>query len=195
MPDLTWPTKFFPATYSLELVPNVRLASSGGARLSSDLKEEYWRVTMTISDQYGSSAAELEALLAKLSQNAVVLLPHFVNPVPRGTLAGTPTVAANALKYATTVDIQTTAGATVKAGDYISIDGQLLQALSGATANGAGVLSFASVNYLRAAVTAGTAVTWNTPTLRYILEDFAIMRYGMTEMFGPSLTFKEYRHG
>ena len=195
MPDITWPVKFYPKTYNLDLVPNVRLASSGGARLSADLKEEYWVVNMTIDDQFGSSAAELEALLAKMSNQNPVVLPHFVNPVPRGTMAGSPTVTGSVLKYATAFDIQTTAGATLKAGDYFTVNGQLLQVLYDSTANGAGVLSVQTVNYVRAAITSGTAVVWNTPTLRYVLEDYAVIRYGMTELAGPSLTLREYMHG
>lgn len=91
-------------------------------------------------------------------------------PVPLGTLRGSPTVQADAAAGARTISVQTTAGATLLGGDALGVNGQLLLATyAGATANGSGVMSLSLVLPLRAALTAGDALTWNSPTATWQL--------------------------
>lgn len=99
-----------------------------------------------------------------------VRLGHPQRPTPLGTLRGSPTVASSAAVGARTLSVQGSVGDTLAGGDVLGAGGQLLQAgYAGAVANGSGVLSVPLVLPLRAALSAGAAVTWSAPTATWQL--------------------------
>lgn len=130
------------------------------------------RFSMTLPPCRAAAAAEREAFLMQLvTRGDWVNLGHIVRPVPLGTMRGTPTVSANAAASATAVSIQSTASATLLAGDVLKANGQLLVVgYGGGTANGSGVfVDLPLAVPLRKALTAGQSVTWDAPTATFQL--------------------------
>lgn len=124
------------------------------------------RCTVSLPPCGPDGAAEREAFFA-----AVVSAGHWVRLgrqhqlLPRGTLRGTPTVAANAAAGARTLQVQGVVGDTLLAADALGSNGQLmLTGYAGAVANGSGVLTVPLVMPLRVALAAAAALTWQEPT-------------------------------
>lgn len=105
-----------------------------------------------------------------------VALYHYVRRVPRGSMRGAPTAQA-AAAGAQALVLNTTAGATLKAGDMIGVAGLLLMVATDATANGAGVMLVQIVNCLRVAVGGGSPVTWDKPTAPFRLVSPSAIQY------------------
>lgn len=111
-----------------------------------------------------------------------VRLSHW-RQVPFGTLRGTPTAPSGAAAGARTITVQGVAGDTLLGGDVLGCGNQLLQVgYQGAVANGSGVLSVPLVIPVRATITNGSAVSWQSPTgtfqLATDLLEFVIGRGG-----------------
>lgn len=130
------------------------------------------RCTLTLPPCSRINAGRREAFLMELASTGDwVRLGHPGRPVPQGTLRGSPTVAAAALAGARTLLVQTTAGATLLAGDPLGGAAQLLlTGYAGAVANGSGVLTMPLVLPLRTALAGGAALSWNGPTTTWQLE-------------------------
>lgn len=90
-------------------------------------------------------------------------IPH--RPHPRGTLRGTPTATSGAAAGATSLAITTTAGATMRAGDFLGYgSNHMLQAgINGATANGSGAMTLPLAFPLPVAISSSAALTWDNP--------------------------------
>ncbi len=118
-----------------------------------------------------TDAGRREAFLMSLASTGDwVRLSHRQRPAPLGTLRGSPTAQASASAGARTISVQTSAGATMLAGDILGVNGQLLlTAYAGATANGSGVMSLPLVLPLRAAVSSSAPLTWSAPTATWQL--------------------------
>lgn len=127
-----------------------------------------------------ANAGRREAFLMGLASTGDwVRMGHRQRPVPLGTLRGSPTAQASASAGARTLSVQTTAGATMLAGDILGVNGQLLiTAYAGATANGSGVMSLPLVLPLRAAVSSAAPLTWSAPNATWQLAmDAAELEY------------------
>jgi hypothetical protein len=121
-------------------------------------------ISLPPTDENGSG--ERESFIQALeSSGDRVKLPHFQRPCPLGTLRGAPTARVAALAGAMQLMVQTTAGATLKAGDMLGVQSQLCQcAYPGATADAAGQLTMPLTIPIRNAVPAGAALVWDRPT-------------------------------
>lgn len=153
-----------------------------------DFNAERWVVSVQLADDTRDAAHEIEALLDTLAGGVNrVRLWHFASGsrqapgVPRGTMRGTPTLAASVARGAASFNIQTTAGATVQPGDMVGLAGQLLRSRTASTANGSGVLTFTPTGFVRAASAAGTAIVWDHPTALFVAP---AMRLGGTHIAG-----------
>lgn len=121
-----------------------------------------------------SLGALREVWMERLRQANTLLLWNLRRPQPVGTMRGSPTVRNNAAQLASTIDIQTTAGATLNPGDMIGFNGQLSRVMgtSAWTADGSGHMDGVSIwPRVRSAVTAGAAVTWDAPTAAFRMAD------------------------
>lgn len=144
-------------------------AYTGQAQSITHLADR-WRVTIELPPCAAQHAARREAWLASLARSGDwVRLYHHIRRVPLGTLRGLPTASA-AAAGATSLAVQTTAGATLLAGDMLGVAGQLVQVgYAGAVADGNGDATVPLVMPLRKAVTNGAAVTWDRPTATFQL--------------------------
>ena len=158
-----------------------------------DLMGWRWLVSLQMNDELSDSAGAFEAFFNRLTGGVDdVALWHFNRPAPLGTMRGTPTLAAGAAQFADTLLIQTTAGATVKAGDMLGVSSHLLQTAEDATANGSGLLSVRLINRLRSSVATGAAVVWDKPTARFAVpEDRSRFGHVGGRMLGPAFDLEE----
>jgi hypothetical protein len=175
MTTYSWPTSLKASMFEAQLVPNVRSFASpyGGAAQSIDLLGERWRFMIELPPCLPVQSGEREAFFTKLRGGAHrVSLWHMARPQPVGTMRGSPTVTSNAAQGADTIAITTTASATVNAGDVLGLTGgHLVMAAGDATANGGGAMTLTLANRLRAAVSAGAAVTWYQPKADFMMVD------------------------
>lgn len=141
----------------------------GGSEQVIDMLNDRWMASLSVPPRIFSEAGRLEAFVASFrGMNNTIALYHFLRPQPRGTMRGTPTAQA-AAAGAGALTINTTAGATLLAGDMIGVSGLLLQVAADAVANGSGIMAVSIVNRLRAAISGGSAVAWDKPTAPFRL--------------------------
>lgn len=111
-------------------------------------------------------AGEIEGYIMHLRSQRLWMrfgMPH--RPIPRGTLRGTPTTSGAVLAGATSIGITTTAGATLRAGDFLGCGtNTLIQAgIPGATANGSGAMTLPLAMPCPVALSSGASLTWDSP--------------------------------
>lgn len=171
-----WPAAWQPRRFRMQVMANERTFTGyySGQSQSIDLLGEFWVCQMELpaSRNEGKGAA-MEAFFERLRGRVNLLsLWNLARPVPRGTMRGTPTVSGAVTQLADVLNIQSTAGATLLAGDMLGVGGQVSRVMADATANGAGL--FAGVEIwprARLAVASGAAVSWDKPTIDFRLTD------------------------
>lgn len=124
------------------------------------------QMTLTLRPCRPEHGAEREAFVNGLvSSGDWVRMGHPMRTVPRGTLRGSPTVAANAAAGARSFVLNGTPGETLLAGDMLEVADQLLPvAYAGAVVGGGGTATVPLQLPLRVALTTAQAVVWNGPT-------------------------------
>lgn len=133
-----------------------------GSIESVEFPGERWALSLTLAPRRAANGGEAEAFFARIAGGVErVRVWHFLRPQPRGTMRGTPTLAASVVRGAQTLQINTTG--SLKAGDFFKIGGQVFQAFLDADAV-AGVLTVHLVQRVRAALAGGAAVEWDRPT-------------------------------
>jgi hypothetical protein len=164
-----WPTQrgFYPSSLSWDAVsPSTSWSAvyTGQTQSISHLADRL-RVSVEMPAVGLEDSGPREAFFMWLkSTGNWIRARHWSRSAPKGTMRGTPTVRVAAGAGARTLEIQTTAGATLVGGDVLKVGQQLLQARVAATANGSGHLSLPLVLPLRQPVTVGNAITWDAPT-------------------------------
>jgi len=187
MTAITLPTGFKPATMSLRLGVNQRVnaAPFGGSEQAVDLLNDRWLMSLRLAPRSHAEAAAYEAWIGSLrGQVNTSALWHFVRPVPRGTMRGSPTLSATAAQGASSIAITGgTASGTLLAGDMLGVGGLLLMVAADVTLNGSGAGTVSIVNRLRSAQSSGASVTWNAPTAPFRLVSTPSITYvpGMAE--------------
>lgn len=132
-----------------------------------------WSAAIVCPDFLSAAeAAVWRDLVLRLQGRVNQLAMHdMANPVPRGTMRGTLTLASSATQGATTLSITGgvgQAGTTLLAGDWIGVGSggtrQLVSVAADAVANGSGVISVTVSQPMRLAQSSGIGVTWDKPT-------------------------------
>lgn len=193
MSVLTLPSSFRAESFNMRLLTTEKSFASpfGGSEQVIDLLNDRWLITLSLPRGTQEDAARNEAFINALrGMTNTCLLWHMKRRVPLGTMRGTPTAQAAAVG-AGSLNINTIAGATLVAGDMISVSGLLLQVFEDATANGAGLLTVNLANRLRTAVTAGAAVTWDKPTAQFRKVSAPGFQYFTGYAEGASIDFVE----
>lgn len=179
MANYAWPDGrlFTPATATLRVVDTTqRVAESShtGDVQTTSMPGARWAWDFDFATDDVGQRAQIEAFVVRLSgRQHRVQLWDLKRPLPRGTinLSGV-TLAASAAQFAESLQLAGCgAGATLLAGDWLAVGGQLLMACETATANGSGVMTVPVRHMLRQAVTSGAAVTLQRPTALYIRTD------------------------
>lgn len=166
-----WPSTLQPqlATIGLRKAGLQFASPFNGSRQAVDFVGERLMLSLTLPPKRRLNAGAIEALLFRLAGGMdQVRCWHFARPVPVGTMRGAPTLSATASRGNASVSIQTTAGATLKAGDMIGAGGHLFQVREDCVANGSGVIVVPLVNRVRSTIASGAAVTWDKPTALFV---------------------------
>jgi len=161
--------------FELRVMPNLRtfVGPYTPATQVIDLLGERWQAKVDLVPTTDPlEIAAREAFFDRLKGMAhLIAMPHLKLSAPQGTMRGSPTLQAAASQLANTVNLTTTSGATLKAGDMLGIGGQLCRVMANATADGSGLMAGVEIQpRLRAAKGLGTAVTWNAPTANFMLK-------------------------
>ncbi len=139
-----------------------------------------------------ANAGAVEALIFKLRGGVNrVRCWHFARPQPVGTMRGTPTLATTVNRGDSVLVINTTVGATLKAGDMLGLGSHLLQVADDATAVGT-VITVNLLHRVRETVAAGAAITWDKPTAQFMMPaDSAAITYRPMMAEGVALDLVE----
>lgn len=116
-------------------------------------------------------------------------LHNFGRPGPRGTAAGTPLVAGAGQTGATLNTDGWSAGATLLAGDFVGVNGELRCVVADATADGAGLMALTLDEPLRASPADNAALTTTRPTCVMRLTSDDIESSFKRSVLGPLETF------
>lgn len=134
---------------------------------TTEFPAERFAWLLTLPERRLADAGEPQAYFGALSGGIDrVRMRHFKQPVPRGTMRGSPTLHASVARGVKVLQIATTG--TLKAGDLFKIAGQVFMAFQDC-APVAGVLTVPLVHRVRVALAAGTAVVWDRPTFLAII--------------------------
>lgn len=113
---------------------------------------------------------------------------------PTGTINQTGvTVSVTANQFATSITLAGCgAGTTLKAGDFFSVNGQLIMNPADATADGSGVMVLPLITRLRVQAVVTTAIVLQRPTATFILDSNTwTSSYGLGANQGLGLDFTE----
>lgn len=183
----TWPDSLYPAGLEWRLMKAGTQFRSPftGSLQSVDFVGEYWSVRMQLKGEgwRRQFSPLLEATLGYLAGGVnQVDVFHWVRPVPRGTLSGSPTVQTTTARGQTQLLVTTTTGFTLLTGDLIKAGTQVFMVRADCTA-AASLLTVPLVNRIRGVINSGSAVTWNRPLLTVVMPEMSgglVYRPGMT---------------
>lgn len=169
MADWDYPTTLIPRQMEWRtLKAGVQHASPlDGSTEAVEFPGARWALSLTLPQRRAIHGGEAEAFFGRLAGGVErVRIWHFLRPQPRGTMRGTPTLAAAAVRGDLTLQINTTG--TLKAGDLFKVGGQVCMAFQDCAPVG-GVLTVQLVQRVRSALANGAAVLWDKPTLLCIV--------------------------
>lgn len=191
MSTIALPAGFCPRDFSLRMQVNQTAFFSpfGGSEQVVDRLNDRWMMSVTMPARRSGEGAAIEAFIGSMrGLSNTVALYHFQRPIPRGSMRGTPTVVSGVPQGNSFFHIQTTAFATLLAGDMIGVAGLLLQISTDSTADGSGVLRVDFVNRTRTTITAGTSVTWDRPTAPFRMMSATSQQY--VPGYAPEVSFE-----
>ena len=175
-----------------------------GAIQTSGVPGKRWKVGMNIpAKSYKDRAVrmELEAFIDRLGgKEHRVTLWHMGRKgiggygYPMGSINQTGvTVSATAAQFATSITLAGCgAGTTLKAGDFFSVNNQLIMNPADAVADGAGVMVLPVITRLRVEAGATAAVTLQRPTATFVLDNNRwTSGYGLGGNQGLGIDFTE----
>jgi len=174
MADYAWPDDLPPQTMVWSIQKSGVLFRSPYAGTVDEVTFPgwFWRVSLTLKPRRSKNigAGSAEAWFNGAAGAGIgLLIFHWLRPVPRGTMRGSPTTSASAARGAQSIAITTTG--TLARGDLFKVGGTVYQSFADA-APSAGVLTVPIVGHVRAAIAAGAPVGWDRPTIRCIMPAF-----------------------
>lgn len=133
-----------------------------GAVESVEFAAERFAWTLTLPERRQVYAAEAQAFFARIAGGIErVRMRAFTRSLPRGTMRGTPTLAAAVERGA--LSLQIAGAGTLRAGDLFGAGDQVFMVFQDCGAIG-GVITVPLVHRARKPLAAGTAVVWDRPT-------------------------------
>ena len=165
MATFGWPIELTPAQVSWGIQKaGVGFRSPMAGNLESiEFPGAFWRVSITLPEMSIDDGVSAQAFFARLAGGVDrVLVPYWMRPEPYGTMRGSPTLSAQAVRGVNVLAIA--ANGTLRRGDMLGIDGTFFQVAQDATASG-GVITVATVNRARRLIAAGSPVLWASPTM------------------------------
>lgn len=184
------PAGFCVNSFSMRQQTNQRVFASpfGGSEQVIDMLSDRWLISFSTPVRYHSEAASLEAFIASLrGMTNTVALYHRARKVPRGTMRGTPVLAAPMFVRDPNLPITAAPGDTLLAGDMIGCGGQLFQVREDITAGGSGFMNVSVVNRSRINAPVDTPIIWDRPTAPFRLSSPSAVQY--IPGYSPEVSF------
>ena len=174
MSVLSWPTltRAAPRVLDWSLQPNTQSFQSplSGAVQTVELPGARWKASFLMENLTEADSALLQAFLVRLRGRAGrFYLYNFARDKPRGTQGGTPLVKGAGQSGTTLIIDGCTVGATLLAGDYFEVNGELKMVVASATANGSGEMTLTIEPPLRASPADNATVTLIQPKAVFML--------------------------
>jgi hypothetical protein len=163
-----------PSSFTWGLQSNTQTFSSplDGSMYTIEYPGARWAFTMQFPALEVADATLLEAFLIKLRGQANRFTMHnWARPTPRGTAGGSPAVNGGSQTGSSLVTKTWTAGATMKAGDYFGVNGELKMCIADSTANGSGAMTLLFEPPLRSSPSDSAAITVTRPTATFIMTE------------------------
>lgn len=174
MSILSWPTltRAAPRVLDWSLQPNTQSFQSplSGAVQTVELPGARWKASFLMENLTEADSAAMQAFLVKLRGRAGRFsLYNFARDKPRGTQGGAPLVKGAGQSGTTLIIDGCTVGATLLAGDYLEVNGELKMVVASATANGSGEMTLTIEPPLRVSPADNAAVTLTQPKAIFML--------------------------
>jgi hypothetical protein len=186
MPTITLPNSrvYIPQTadFGLQAATFESESSTDLSLQTTDMLAARWVSTLTWTPHDNATRAAVEALMAQLRGKANRLsMGHPLRRAPRGTMRGTPTLAASASALATTLNI--TGTGTLLPGDMLGVGGELVMVV-----NAPSLAAVEITPFLRTSKTAGTAVVWDWPRTLFVLANADAIRVPFAARVSPAFS-------
>lgn len=174
MTTLTWPTltRSAPRVLDFSLVPNTQSFDSplSGSVQTVEMPGARWKMSFVMESLTEADSALLQPFLVKLRGRAGrFYLYNFARSEPRGTQRGSPLVKGASQTGNTLAIDACTVGATLLAGDFFAVNGELKMVVADATADGAGEMSLTFEPPLRSSPADNAPITLVQPTATFML--------------------------
>jgi len=165
-PEIEWTQVANTQTFTSPLSGAVQTVEMPGVK---------WKATFPLRNLTPADAAKMRAFYARLRGRAGrFYLYNFAHPSPRGTASGSAFVK-GASQAGTSLAIDgLAAGATLLAGDFFEVSGELKVVVADVTANGSGEMTLTFEPPLRASPGDNATVTLTQPKATMMLEDDAM---------------------
>lgn len=154
--------------------PNDRILPSphSGQTQTVEMPGTRWGHSLRLEGLPPAERAMMAVFFSQLRGRANRYTLHdVINPLPRGTMRGSPTVSGSVAQGAVTVTINAGAGqasTTLLAGDKLAINSELKIIVSPVTLNGSGIATLTVEPPFRWAASNGASVVWDKPTAKFI---------------------------
>ena len=169
MTDFAWPEALPPQlmVWSIQKAGVAFRSPYAGSVESVTFPGWYWKISVTLKPRRAKDGGLAEAFFEGIAGGGdIVLVYHWLRPVPRGSMRGTPTVAVAGFRGDRSIVITT--GGTLLAGDLFKVGNTVHKAMADC-APIAGRLTVPLVARLRTTATVGDPVGWDHPTVRCLL--------------------------
>ena len=176
MTTFAWPG-WQPSAFEMRVIPNGVTFTSVYSKTTQaiDFLGERWAVKLDLAPGIDNiQGAAQEAFFDRLRGPVnLISMWNLRRPVPNGSIRGSPTLSGSIAQLANTMNIYSTAYATLRAGDQLGISGQLVRVMADIVADVSGL--FTGVEFLpriraSAGVSSGAAISWSMPTASFMLK-------------------------
>lgn len=174
---------FCPQEFHIQVRGNIQVNVSplNGATQTVEMPGDRMVFTLIYGPHHSSDMPRLRAFWNRFRGQAHILrLWNLAQPVPNGTLRGTPTVFAAVLAGASNIAITGATGSTLQIGDWVGIrmENSELQTVEVVTTAGTGTISIGFNPPLRRNVAAGAEVIWDHPWIDCLLSAPPVIPHG-----------------
>lgn len=166
-----WPFGDQIDTFEMRIANNVESFTSPYSKDTQvvDLLGEKWQIRVDLPARIEEAQGAMrEAFFDRLNGPVnLISLWHLKRQIPRGTFRGA-TVNGPCAQLANLCILNVATGTTLKAGDHISLNGQLVRAMADTVSVG-GLMTVEFLPRTRTIIPNGATVGWNKPTANFML--------------------------
>lgn len=192
MATFDWPEALTPAsvTWAIQKAGTSFRSPMAGSLESVEFPGQFWKVSVTLPDSLADDGGRAESFFARLAGGTErVRVPYWRRLIPKGTMRGSPTLQAGAVRG--DLQLLVNATGTLEYGDMIGVGSQLFQVFDRCSSV-SGTLTVPLVNRVRATLAISSPVVWYRPTVTCIVpSNSSGTPFGMGIMSGMPVDLEE----